>query len=127
TKNIRDTVKLAVIAQISGNYLSYLAHVERLKLLLQIEHDMSNTIGIYQSAYQGGLSSDIDLAKMKSDLDLVKSEEMIIRKNIVIHQNAIQYLLNKNPKELGPTPAFHTVNPNQLVIGALPLNTIENR
>lgn len=69
TKNMRDSVKLAVIAQISANYFSYLAQRNKLALLQHIESDEKEAIAIYQSAYHGGLLNNIDVEKLKSKLD----------------------------------------------------------
>lgn len=127
TENIKDSIKLAVIAEIAANYFSYLAQVEQLHLLSQIKLALVKEISIYQSAYHGGLSSDIDVAKLKSHLDFIKAEEMIIHKNIVIHQNAIRFLVNKNPGELNIKRRFRDLSTQYLVIGSLPINVIDNR
>ncbi len=127
TENMKDSIKLAVIAEIAANYFSYLAQVERLYLLSEVKQGVAKEIAIYQSAYHGGLSSDIELAKLKSHLDFIKAEEMIIHKNIVIHQNAIRYLVNENPGELHIKRRFRDLSTQHLVVGSLPINVIENR
>ncbi len=127
TENMRDTVKLAVIAQITGSYFSYLAEMERLILLKQIERDLTETMTIAQSTYQQGLTTHTNLAKAKSHLELIQSSEMVIQKNIVTHQNAIRYLLNENPEQFKFHRKFSQINSHQMILGALPLNVIENR
>ncbi len=127
TRNMRDTVKLTVITQIAINYFGYLAQKERLSLLQQVELDLSQSIKIYQAAYHGGLSAAIDLDKLKSSLSTVQSQEMIIRKNIVIHQNAIRYLLNQNPHDLPETYPFSHLDTQRLVVGTLPIQVLESR
>src|SRR3990167_8792986 len=78
TKNMRDTVRLAVVAQIAGSYFQYQAQVERLILLKNIEADLSKKVNIYQATYHTGLTSDIELVRAKNKLEFIKSEEEII-------------------------------------------------
>ena len=42
-------------------------------------------------------------------------------------QNSIHYLLNKNPGELTGARPFHELSGEQMIIGDLPFNIIENR
>ena len=127
TKNMRDTVRLAVVAQIAGSYFQYQAQVERLILLKNIEADLSKKVNIYQATYQTGLTSDIELVRAKNKLELIKSEEKVIEQNIVVAQNMLRYLINENPKEFKFPTKFSDLNPHQEIIGSLPFNIIENR
>lgn len=127
TKNLHQSVRLAVIAAISANYFSYLSQRESLSLLSEIESDQRKIISIYQSAFEKGLFNDIDLEKLKSVLEMMKSDEMVIRNRLVIHENAIRFLLNDNPGPLSKLGSYHDLNQDLLVVGALPLNTLEDR
>lgn len=127
TESVRDSVKLAVIAEVSANYFSYLAQRDKLSLLTQIEADEEKRIAIYQAAFHDGLFNDIDVEKLKSKLDLMRSEEKILRNSLVVHQNAIRFLLNDNPGSLVNKGQYSQLNNQHLVVGALPLNVIENR
>ena len=127
TKAMRDSVKLTVIAQIAGSYFSYLAQVEQLQLLKKIDNDLTESVLINQALYKGGLYSDINLVNAKKDLNLIKAEENVVKHNLVLSQNSIQYLIDKNPDSLHITRKFRQVDNHQLVIGSLPLNIIEHR
>jgi outer membrane protein, multidrug efflux system len=127
SENIRSTVQLAVITEIVANYFGYLAEKEHLELLQQLGDDLKQIVTVSKAGYQGGLFTDIDLAKTKTEFDLIESEKNMIRKNIVIHRNAIRYLLNQNPKELLHYGEFKNLDIHHQVVGSLPLNIIENR
>ncbi len=127
TKNTRDTVKLAVIAQIAESYFNHLAEIEQLKLLQAVERDVKEDVAINKSTYSGGLSSDITLSQAESRLNLIQSEEFVIKKNIIASQNMMRYLLNENPAKWSFTQTFSQINSHQMIIGALPINVIENR
>ena len=127
TENMRDTIKLAVIAQISGSYFNYLGQIEQLHLLEKVDRDLTEKMNIYQSTYENELASDINLAKAKSKLDLIKAQEKVIQKNIVISQNMLRYLLNENPEEFVFNRQFRQLNSHQTLVGSLPVDVIENR
>lgn len=127
TQAMRDSVKLAVIAQISSSYFSYLAQTEQLHLLEIIDDDLTKAVTIYQSTVHTGLTSDIRVAQTKSELDLIKTEETVVKNNIVISQNSIRYLLNENPCPFRFDRTFSQIDSHHMLIGNLPVNVIENR
>ncbi|MDF1757192.1 MAG: TolC family protein [Legionellaceae bacterium] len=127
TKNMRDTVRLAVIAQIAGSYFNYQAQSEKVDLLLAVERDLQKKVDIYSSTYANGLTSDIELVKAKSELELIKSEKMVVLQNKVVSQNMLRYLINENPEKFKFPTRFSSLDPHQELVGALPFNIIENR
>ncbi len=127
TKNLHQSIRLAVIAEISANYFSYLSLRESLSLLSQMESDQHALIAIYQSAFEKGLFNDIDVEKLKTILEAMKTDEMMIRNRMVVHQNAIRFLLNDNPGGLSEMGSYRHLNQDLLVVGTLPLNTLEDR
>ncbi|MDX2345957.1 MAG: TolC family protein [Legionella sp.] len=127
TQNMRDTVKLAVIAQISGSYFSYQAETERLKLLKIIERDLSEKLNIHQAMYHNSLSSDIVVARSKSRLALILAEEKVVQQKKVVSQNMIRVLLNENPENFSFPRRFSQLNSHQIITGGLPLAVIKNR
>jgi outer membrane protein TolC len=126
-KKQRDTVKLAIIAQITGNYFAYLAQLEQLRLIHAIDNDLTTQVQIKQATQQGELISAIPLVKQQSELTLIKAEEQVIKQNIVIHQNQLRYLLNENPQAFQLKQRFSHLSTQQLIIGAIPLHVVENR
>lgn len=127
SKTMRDGVKLAVIAQVSESYFSYLALRERLQLLRSIEHNLSNKVRIYRTTYHTGLTSDISLVQANSDLNTIRAQEQVTKNDIIFARNSIRYLLNQNPCPLKALRHFDQVDPYKTVIGSIPLNVIEHR
>ncbi len=123
----RDAVKLAVIGQIATSYFTYSAQIEQLQLFRQLEADLDRLVIIAQAAYHGGLTSQIDLEQAKRELNVIKAQKRVTQHNINVSQHALRYLLNENPQMIPLTKQFDQLNGNQIVIGALPLNVIDNR
>ena len=127
SKAMRDGVKLTVIAQIAGSYFSHLAQTEELHLLQKVDRDLSESLTIYEATYQYGITTKLEVAKAKSELALIKSEEDMVKKNLVFIQNALRYLMNQNPCPFKFTQRFSQVDSHNMVIGTLPLQVIEHR
>lgn len=127
TEAMYQGVRLALISQIVSHYFSYLSQIEQLTLLHSLEKSLSKLIIISQSMYQGGLYARTNLELAKTELSLIQARERIVRQNIVINANALHYLLDENPGNYPLNNSFKNLNTNHLVIGALPLNIIENR
>ncbi|MCH9689596.1 MAG: TolC family protein [Gammaproteobacteria bacterium] len=127
TENMRDTVKLAVIAQISGSYFSYQAQTERLSILQTVARDLTEKLMISQQMYQDGLASNILVERAKSKLALIKAEEKVVKQKIVVSQNMLHFLLNENPAGFSFPRRFSQLKSKQVIIGALPLTVVKNR
>lgn len=127
TKAMHYSIRLAVISEMSSNYFTYLSQREQLVLLRSLENDLARLITISQTMYQGGLYARTNVERAKTELSLVQSRERVVQQNVIISQNALHYLLDENPGEFSFTTRFKELNGQQMVIGALPLNIIENR
>jgi outer membrane protein, multidrug efflux system len=127
TENMRDTVKLAVIAQISGSYFSYQAEAERLGLLRTVARDLVKQQNIYQSMFDNGIASDIIVQHVSSELALIRAEEKEVQQKQVVSQNMLRVLLNENPAQFNFPRTFSALSTNQVILGTLPLGVIENR
>jgi outer membrane protein, multidrug efflux system len=124
---MKDTVKLAVIAQISGSYFSYQAQTERLRILQTVARDLTEKLTISRQMYQDGLASNILVERAKSKLALIKAEEKVVKQKIVVSQNMLHFLLNENPDGFSFPRRFSQLNSKQIIIGALPLTVVKNR
>ncbi len=122
-----DGVRLAVIGQISNSYFTLISQTEQLKLFKQLDSDLGEVVEIANSMYKGGLTPETDVDNAKSELKLIKAQELVIQQNIVASQNALRYLINENPSKIKLTRQFSDLDGNQIIIGNLPLTVIENR
>lgn len=122
-----DAVKLMVISQIAASYFTYQAEVEREQLFETLSEDLTRYAKISQSAYSGGIGTDINPVEILSDANTIRGDVEIIKRNVVISRNAIRYLINENPGDIKTTLKFIDLNNNQLVPGSLPLTVLGNR
>ena len=122
-----DAIKLSIISQISASYFTYLAEVERRQLYANLANDLTHIANLADKVYRGGLSSDISVQDLRSQVDLIHGEQQIIAQNIVVSGNALKYLINQNPGQLNTTQSFIQLNNNHLVPRQLPLTVLENR
>lgn len=122
-----DAIKLTVISQITASYFTYLAEIERRTLLQQLADDLTHQADIASKVYRGGLSADINVEELRSQVNLIRGEQQVIEQNIIVSRNALQYLINHNPGDLKTNKSFAELNNKQLVPGTLPLTVLENR
>jgi multidrug efflux system outer membrane protein len=127
TAAIHDAVRLAIIGQIASSYFSYVAQLEQLELLTSLENDLAKVASVSESMHRGDLYSKVEVQQAETALNLIQARKKVVEHNIVVSQNSIKYLLNKNPGHLSEANQFSQLSGQQLIIGALPLNIIENR
>ncbi len=124
---MRDGVRLAVIGQVSASYFNYISQIEQLTLVKTLEQDFAQLVDISQKMNEGGLYALIEVERAQSAWQLIKAREKVISQNIVISQNALHYLINEAPGELTMTRTFDQLSGEEMIIGALPFNVLENR
>lgn len=127
TKAMRDGVKLTVIADIASAYYNHLAQQERLQLLETVEHDLTESLHIYNRTQAHGLTTAIDVNNAQAKLDLIQAEETLVKKNLIVTQNALRALINQNPHPFLFKKTFSAVDSHQMVVDSLPLAVIEHR
>ncbi|CEK11570.1 TolC family protein [Legionella hackeliae] len=126
-KAIHEGVRLAIIGEITRSYLSYVAQIEELQLLHTLENDLAKFANISQAMFSDGIFAQISVEQARTELHLTQAREKLIQQNIVISQNALRYLLDKNPGNLQQGRRFSQLNGQQMIVGSLPLCIIENR
>lgn len=122
-----DALKLTIIAQLTASYFTYQAEMERKQLLKVLATDLLQLADISQKVYKGGLTSDIEQQELFAQSRVIRGEQEVIEKNIIVSRNAIRYLINLNPGEIITTVKFSNLNNNQFIPGSLPLTVLENR
>ena len=122
-----DALKLTIIAEITASYFTYLAEMERKHLIHILASDLMQLADISQKVYAGGLTSDIEQQELFSQARVIRGEEEVIERNIVVSRNALRYLINLNPGDIKSKVKFLNLNNKQLIPGSLPLTVLENR
>jgi NodT family efflux transporter outer membrane factor (OMF) lipoprotein len=120
-------VRLAITSQVVMAYFSYLAQVEAIKTMTQLDKDYSELLEITRNMDQQGLATQISVSDILSQQRMVAGQLAIAKSNIISSQNAIKALLGKAPGSVNYKTKFENINPNQVVPGNLPVNVIASR
>lgn len=130
-----EAVRLTVIGQTAGSYFSLLAQQEALTLYQTLWKEQEELLRLYEIRFRFGLISRDAIDEAKRDLYAIQEQMVLVNHNIRVSQNALLFLLNKNPVQdstahVNPiflkTP-FSAINSHQIMIGNLPLTTLNYR
>lgn len=122
-----DGVRLTVIGQTAATYFTLMAMREQLQLLNALNHHLQELVRLYQRDIQIGLKNDIDRAPFLVDKRLVMAELQLVKKNIVSSENALRYLLGKNPGRMASKRDFSHIDFDAVKPASLPASVLQNR
>lgn len=122
-----DGTKLLLIGQIASAYFTLLAEKEQLSLLDQLSTDLKELISLTRKNINIGLSNDIDLANLQVKEKLIEAQRKPIEHNIVVSQNALRFLVGRDPGPIKSKKSFHHIDFTQLKPGSLPATVLNNR
>lgn len=121
-----EQVKVDIISQTISSYFLFQSLQEKMVILKQIEKDLAQYERIYSATYKGGLNSEIELAKAKSELALIKTKIEATKKAITVSGNMLNYLINQNPQKLNLKNNFNQLSLNTPLFKEKPISVIEN-
>lgn len=122
-----SAAKLTFIGQVANSYFTYIAEVERLKLLKQYIGDLQQLYSIQQSDYHDGIAADQQTDALKQRVLEVQAQQQQIETNILKAQNALRYLINQNPGAIISNADFGKFNTQFPEIGNQPATVLANR
>ncbi len=120
-------VRLAITSQVVMAYFSYLAQVQAINILTEINNDYSELCQITRNMDQQGLATQITISDILSQQRMVAGQLAIAKSNLISSQNAIKALLGKAPGSVNYKRKFDSINPNHVIPGNLPVNVIASR
>lgn len=126
----RDTVKLALIASVMDNYFTLISLNEQLNVINQIVLAKEEELKRYQTQYNVGSISKIDIYQEKSSLINLDMEKNFIEQSIALQKSALAVLVGKTPKEIDEfcKEIFKEKLPNDITVPLdLPSNLLNNR
>ena len=126
----RDTVKLALIASVIDNYFTLISLNEQLNVINQIVLAKEEELKRYQTQYNVGSISKIDIYQEKSSLINLDMEKNSIEQSIALQKSALAVLVGKTPKEIDEfcKEIFKEKLPNDITVPLdLPSNLLNNR
>lgn len=117
----RDTVKLSLIASVIDNYFLLISLNEQLNIINQIILTKEEGLKRYQTQYNVGLISKIDIYQEKASLSNINIEKNSIEQAISLQKSTLALLVGKTPKEIDEfyQEVFKEKLPKDIVI---PLN-----
>jgi outer membrane protein TolC len=127
TEAMVEGMRLTVIGQTSSAYFTLIAQQEQLRLLNILESDIGKLVKVQQDELAVGLKEHIHISDALIDQKLVQSQINIAEHNILLSQNALQYLINQNPAQIKTKDNFAQLNFNKFKPGSLPATVLQNR
>ena len=122
-----EATRLVLIGQIANSYYTYIAQLNHLHLMDIYLHDLNEVLTIQEALYQGGIGNMIQVDDLTARLHAAQSQQRTIKNNIVKSENALRYLLVKNPGHIKNATNFADVNTSYPNVGTLPATVLSNR
>lgn len=126
-KEIMRGVKLNFVAQLSGGYYTYIATLKQLELYRRYQNDLVENLNIYQEDTAGKINSNITVKSASQEVDRAAAQQEIIMSNRTKSQNALRYLINKNPGKITSKVDFSTVTIDYSNFAMLPAAVLDQR
>lgn len=124
---MQDGVRLTVIGQTATAYFTLIAMHEELKILNHLKQHLDKLVKLYQGNLKIGLKNDIDLTPFIVEQQLASAEIQSVKNNIVLAENALRYLLGKNPGHIPSANHFSRIDFSHFNPGSLPATVLHNR
>lgn len=122
-----EATRLVLVGQIATSYYTYIAQLNELKLINTYISDLSEILAIQEASYKDGLTTEIQIDQLISELRNAQSQRKVIQDNLVKSANALHYLLDQNPGPIMTSADFGKLNTTYPNIGALPATVLINR
>ncbi len=132
TEAARDTVKLTLTADVAKQYFTMLRLDEQIKIAEQTVTARKENVRIYQSRYDAGAATEVDLRRMQANLASVQAEEENLRLQLSKTETSLAVLLGKSPRAIVDAQLLRgkTLNEETLVPDVpadLPSDLLERR
>ena len=126
----RDTIKLSLVASVIDNYFLLISLNEQLNIINQIILTKEQILKKYQTQFDAGSISKIDIYQEKSSLTNINIEKNSIQQAISLQKSTLALLVGKTPKEIDEfsKEIFKEKLPKDIVVPLnLPSELLNNR
>ncbi len=100
TEAARDTVKLALTADVAKQYFTMLMLDHQIEIAKQTVAARQENVRIYQNRYDAGYATEVDLRRVQANLQSVKAQEDNLRLQLSKTETALAVLLGKSPRAI---------------------------
>ncbi|MBY0378948.1 MAG: efflux transporter outer membrane subunit, partial [Burkholderiales bacterium] len=123
----KDGVRLTILSQVVGGYLTLLGQTNELKAQNQLVADLAKQLELSGDQYRLGYISLLNLQTYEQQYYMAKAQVPIIENNIVQSQNALRVLTNQNLGYIKRTDNFMQIKTNGIIPVGLPSDVLKNR
>lgn len=100
TEAARDTVRLTLTADVAKQYFTMLMLDEQIKIADRTLAARQENVRIYQSRYDAGYATEVDLRRVQANMQSVKAQGDTLRLNLAKTETALSVLLGKSPRAI---------------------------
>ncbi len=132
TEAARDTVRLTLTADVAKQYFTMLMLDEQIKIAQQTVEARQENVRIYQSRYETGYATEVDLRRVQANMQSVKADEETLRLTLAKTETALAVLLGKSPRAIVEEKITRGKSLNELTLvpdvpANLPSDLLERR
>lgn len=126
-KAAKDVMRLTIISQLVGSYFTLVEQNYILELYKQLVQDTGDQYKLAKDQYKDGYISLLSLQNSEQTYEAAKAQIPIAENNIVISENAIKVLINKNPGVVKPGAKFTQLPMTGIIPGNVPSTVLKQR
>lgn len=132
TEAARDTVKLTLTADVAKQYFTMLMLDNQIEIAQQTVAARQENVRIYQSRYEAGYATEVDLRRVQANMQSVKAQEDNLRLQLSKTETALAVLLGKSPRAIVEEKITRGKHLNELMLvpdvpANLPSDLLERR
>lgn len=96
----RDTVRLALTADVARNYFSLRALDEQFAIATRTLDARKENVRIYESRYKNGYCTEVDLKRVQASMSSVEAQQRELKLKIAQTETALSVLLGRSPRAI---------------------------
>lgn len=123
----KDAMRMTIIGQVAGSYLSLRGYDYMLVLQKQLLEDTTKQYELGKAQYKEGYISLLTLQDYQQQYENAKAQVPIMQNNIVATRNAIRVLANKNPGDMTRGTDFEKIPTDGIIPVNLPSTVLKAR
>ena len=100
TEAARDTVRLTLTADVAKQYFTMLMLDNQIEIAQQTLAARKENVRIYQSRYDAGYATEVDLRRVQANMASVQAEEENLRLQLAKTETALAVLLGQSPRAM---------------------------
>lgn len=120
-------VRLTIIGQIASSYFSLISLQRQLELFEKLNTDLGQIIKFNEQEIKIGLRDTLEVDSIKAEQYSIQGQIEVIKHNIQLSSNSLNYLLNENPGTITNSNNFAKLDFSKFKPGDLPSNVLQNR